>query len=60
MANDTSKNKKKKSEPKKDEPAKASPAKEPNKFLVVGLGASAGGIQALKVFFTQVPEDSGS
>ena len=28
-------------------------------FLVVGLGASAGGIQALKEFFTKVPKDSG-
>src|SRR5918993_4926330 len=29
------------------------------KFLIVGLGASAGGIQALKSFFTEVPKDSG-
>src|ERR1043166_6110777 len=28
-------------------------------FLVVGLGASAGGIQALKRFFAEVPENSG-
>ena len=28
-------------------------------FLVVGLGASAGGIQALKAFFEQVPQKSG-
>ena len=28
-------------------------------FLVVGLGASAGGIKALKEFFAQVPPDSG-
>jgi two-component system CheB/CheR fusion protein len=28
-------------------------------FLVVGVGASAGGIHALKQFFTQVPKDSG-
>jgi len=28
-------------------------------FLVVGLGASAGGIQALKEFFSKVPQDSG-
>ncbi len=28
-------------------------------FLVVGLGASAGGIHALKEFFTRVPGDSG-
>jgi two-component system CheB/CheR fusion protein len=30
-----------------------------SKFLVVGIGASAGGIQALKKFFEQVPADSG-
>ena len=30
-----------------------------NEFLVVGLGASAGGIQALKEFFSKVPRDSG-
>jgi two-component system CheB/CheR fusion protein len=28
-------------------------------FLIVGLGASAGGIRALKEFFAQVPADSG-
>src|SRR5262245_61734174 len=28
-------------------------------FLIVGLGASAGGIQALKEFFEHVPTDSG-
>jgi two-component system CheB/CheR fusion protein len=28
-------------------------------FLIVGLGASAGGIHALKEFFAQVPADSG-
>src|SRR5689334_21112414 len=28
-------------------------------FLIVGIGASAGGIQALKEFFQQVPADSG-
>ena len=28
-------------------------------FLIVGMGASAGGIRALKDFFEQVPEDSG-
>ena len=28
-------------------------------FLIVGLGASAGGIQALKEFFSRVPPDSG-
>lgn len=37
------------------------PAEEPSgdKFLVVGVGASAGGIQALKKFFSQIPKDSG-
>src|SRR5262245_20961277 len=28
-------------------------------FLIVGIGASAGGIQALKQFFSNVPADSG-
>ena len=28
-------------------------------FLVVGLGASAGGLKALKEFFAQMPADSG-
>ncbi|MFO7801053.1 MAG: CheR family methyltransferase [Desulfovermiculus sp.] len=28
-------------------------------FPVIGLGASAGGLEALKAFFSQVPEDSG-
>jgi two-component system CheB/CheR fusion protein len=30
------------------------------KFLVVGIGASAGGVQALKNFFANVPADSGA
>jgi two-component system CheB/CheR fusion protein len=50
MADDTSKNKTKSQPPKE---------KSDDKFLVVGIGASAGGIQALKEFFTQVPKDSG-
>ena len=29
-------------------------------FLIVGIGASAGGIQALKTFFGNVPQDSGN
>ena len=29
------------------------------RFAVVGLGASAGGLEALKAFFTKVPENSG-
>jgi PAS domain S-box-containing protein len=32
---------------------------DPNKFIVVGIGASAGGIQALKIFFEHVPAGSG-
>ena len=31
----------------------------PDKFLIVGIGASAGGIKALKEFFARVPADSG-
>lgn len=30
----------------------------PDKFLIVGIGASAGGIKALKEFFARVPADS--
>lgn len=30
----------------------------PNDFLIVGIGASAGGIQAMQSFFRQVPDDS--
>lgn len=33
-------------------------AEKPHDFLIVGLGASAGGIQALRAFFEQVPADS--
>jgi two-component system CheB/CheR fusion protein len=32
---------------------------DPRNFLVVGIGASAGGIPALQAFFEQVPSDSG-
>src|SRR4051812_44879943 len=31
----------------------------PHGFLVIGIGASAGGVQALKEFFQHVPSDSG-
>lgn len=31
----------------------------PQGFLITGIGASAGGVQALKEFFEHVPEDSG-
>lgn len=37
----------------------ASERRDAGKFLVVGIGASAGGIQALKKFFEHVPENSG-
>ncbi len=30
-----------------------------NHFLIVGIGASAGGIEALRTFFANVPDDSG-
>lgn len=50
MADDTSKKQKKKSQVTKE--------KLNDGFLIVGLGASAGGIQALREFFMQVPEDS--
>jgi chemotaxis response regulator CheB len=46
----------KKSEPNTDTAA-IKPA--PGEFLITGLGASAGGIQALKDFFEHVPERSG-
>jgi PAS domain S-box-containing protein len=35
-------------------------AERPHGFLVVGLGASAGGIQALRAFFQHVPDESPS
>ncbi|MDF7815714.1 CheR family methyltransferase [Hymenobacter sp. YC55] len=41
-------------------PASDSFLAKPANFLVVGLGASAGGIQALQKFFEHVPEDSHS
>ncbi len=31
-----------------------------DEFLIVGIGASAGGVQALKTFFENVPADSGA
>ena len=54
MSNDTSGN----HEPKSGNGPRAEPAAD-EQFLIVGLGASAGGIQALKSFFTEVPKDSG-
>lgn len=52
----TSKPKTSKSESEGDS-AKSS---EPENFLIVGIGASAGGVAALKTFFENVPADSGS
>ncbi len=67
MSNDTSKNKKanrtngkKDANGKKEQPKSAASTTPPDdKFLIVGLGASAGGIQALKDFFGQVKKESG-
>ncbi|MCJ7540327.1 MAG: chemotaxis protein CheB, partial [Desulfobacterales bacterium] len=33
--------------------------KKTNDFLIVGLGASAGGLEALEAFFSHMPPDSG-
>ncbi len=41
-------------------PRKAAPEKEDRKkFPIVGLGASAGGLQALKAFFARVAPNNG-
>jgi hypothetical protein len=48
----------KKSKTSKPEPG-AAKTRQPDDFLIVGIGASAGGIQALKEFFENVPADSG-
>ena len=49
--------------PKKKTPAKAKPllTTEPilSKFPIIGIGASAGGLEALELFLANVPEDSG-
>ena len=47
--------------PKQSKKTAAKPTKKAarDQFLIVGIGASAGGIQALKDFFAQVPKDSG-
>ena len=57
----TKKNATKKDNPKQGNPGDGEPAasRKADGFLVVGLGASAGGIQALKEFFENVPPDSG-
>ena len=33
---------------------------EDNRFFVVGIGASAGGLQALEEFFENIPQDIGA
>ena len=40
-------------------PADAPSEKKPEPLTIVGIGASAGGLAALKTFFEHVPEDSG-
>ena len=56
---------KKEPKAKKDSPAKRTPAKDTKKspktdaFPVVGLGASAGGLEAFETFFQNVPANSG-
>ena len=42
-----------------DQPAERSPGTQPPDFALVGIGASAGGLAALKTFLENVPEDSG-
>lgn len=51
--------KKKDTQPKVRTKAEAQLEEKPDDFLIVGIGASAGGIQALQEFFRQVPADSG-
>ena len=52
MKSEEKENNKKPIEQLQEEPAK-------DEFLIVGIGASAGGIQALQEFFKRVPVDSG-
>lgn len=49
-------NKSQKKKTKKETP----PESAQDNFLIVGIGASAGGVQALKTFFENVPADSGA
>lgn len=67
---DKKKPSKKKNLPAKEKPAKQAKAtvnekkpavkpKKTNDFPVVGLGASVGGLEALKIFFSHMPTDSG-
>ena len=45
-------------EPSAKEP-EAQPSEEANRPTVIGIGASAGGLKALKAFFAHVPEENG-
>jgi len=47
--------------PKSPEPVKekSSAKSDNNQFPIVGIGASAGGLEALEMFFTNMPKDSG-
>ena len=48
------------SEPKVEDPVEAiAPVKESNKFPIVAIGASAGGLEALEQFLSSAPENSG-
>ena len=48
------------SQPKPEDPAEAkAPVKETNKFPIVAIGASAGGLEALEQFLSSVPDNSG-
>ena len=51
---------KKSDSPKNETNNKVSEKPAANDFLIVGIGAAAGGIQALKTFFKNVPADSGA
>ena len=52
--------KKSKSEKAKEKNNSSREPEQKDDFLIVGIGASAGGIQALKHFFENVPADSGA
>ena len=60
-ANAPPKNKRRKNEQAEPRPtpADAPSEKKPTPLTIVGIGASAGGLAALKKFFEHVPEDSG-
>ncbi len=45
--------------PTEDKPTQEKPNTEKNAPTIVGIGASAGGLAALKIFFTHIPQDCG-